>query len=116
MDTMATIRLKPKPAKVAIFCLILLSALSLFALMFASDSPDEFNRLQTPLLLINTLSFFVLFVLVIRSGKRLVKDYKKSKLGAKLRLRMTLAFGGLSVVRLFAGRLVSRVHVCGDHF
>ena len=95
---MATIRLKPKPAKVAIFCLILLSALSLFALMFASDSPDEFNRLQTPLLLMNTLSFFVLFVLVILSGKRLVKDYKKSKLGAKLRLRMTLAFGGLSVV------------------
>ena len=98
MDPMATIRLKPKPAKTAIFCLILLSALSLFALMFASDSADEFNRLQTPLLLINTLSFVILFVLVIVSGKRLVKDYKKSKLGAKLRLRMTLAFGGLSVV------------------
>ena len=95
---MATIRLKQKPAKIAIFCLILLSALSLFALMFASDSPDEFNRLQTPLLLMNTLSFLVLFILVIVSGKKLVKDYKKSKLGAKLRLRMTLAFGGLAVV------------------
>ena len=98
MDPMATIRLKQKPAKIAIFCLILLSALSLFALMFASDSPDEFNRLQTPLLLMNTLSFLVLFILVIVSSKKLVKDYKKSKLGAKLRLRMTLAFGGLSVV------------------
>ena len=98
MDPMATIRLNQKPAKTAIFCLILLSALSLFALMFASDSPDEFNRLQTPLLMINTLSFLVLFVLVIVSGKKLVRDYKKSKLGAKLRLRMTLAFGGLSVV------------------
>ena len=98
MDPMATLRLRQKPAKIAIFCLILLSALSLFALMFASDSPDEFNRLQTPLLLMNTVSFIVLFVLVIVSGKRLVKDYKKSKLGAKLRLRMTLAFGGLSVV------------------
>ena len=98
MDPMATIRLKQKPAKIAIFCLILLSALSLFALMFASDSPDEFNRLQTPLLLMNTLSFLVLFILVIVSGKKLVKDYKKSKLGAKLRLRMTLAFGGLAVV------------------
>ena len=95
---MATIRLNQKPAKAVIFCLILLSALSLFALMFASDSPDEFNRLQTPLLMINTLSFLVLFVLVIVSGKKLVRDYKKSKLGAKLRLRMTLAFGGLSVV------------------
>ena len=98
MDPMATIRLNQKPAKTAIFCLILLSALSLFALMFASDSPDEFNRLQTPLLMINTFSFLVLFVLVIVSGKKLVRDYKKSKLGAKLRLRMTLAFGGLSVV------------------
>ena len=98
MDPMATIRLKLKPAKTAVFCLIFLSALSLFALMFASDSPDEFNRLQTPLLLMNILSFLVLFVLVIVSGKRLVKDYKKSKLGAKLRLRMTLAFGGLSVI------------------
>ena len=95
---MATIQLKQKPAKTVIFCLILLSALSLFALMFASDSPDEFNRLQTPLLMINTFSFLVLFVLVIVSGKKLVRDYKKSKLGAKLRLRMTLAFGGLSVV------------------
>jgi nitrogen fixation/metabolism regulation signal transduction histidine kinase len=98
MDPMATIRLKQKPAKIAIFCLILLSAMSLFALMFASDSPDEFNRLQTPLLLMNIFSFLIVFVLVIVSGKKLVKDYKKSKLGAKLRLRMTLAFGGLSVV------------------
>ncbi|MBM23666.1 MAG: hypothetical protein CMD78_05285 [Gammaproteobacteria bacterium] len=98
MDTMATIRLNQKPAKTIIFCLILLSALSLFALMVASDSPDEFNRLQTPLILINSFSFLVLFVLVIVSGKKLIRDYKKSKLGAKLRLRMTLAFGGLSVV------------------
>ena len=98
MDPMATLRLNQKPAKTLIFCLILLSALSLFALMFASDSPDEFNRLQTPLLLINTFSFLVLFILVIVSGRKLVRDYKISKLGAKLRLRMTLAFGGLSVV------------------
>ena len=95
---MATLRLKQKPAKTIIFCLILLSALSLFALMFASDSPDAFNRLQTPLLLMNTIFFLVLFFLVIVSGKKLIRDYKKSKLGAKLRLRMTLAFGGLSVV------------------
>jgi len=66
--------------------------------MFASDSPDAFNRLQTPLLLMNTIFFLVLFFLVIVSGKKLIRDYKKSKLGAKLRLRMTLAFGGLSVV------------------
>ena len=95
---MATIRLKKIPAKAIMFSLILLSAMSLVALMVASDSPDAFNRLQTPLLLVNTVSFFVLFILVVVSSRKLVRDYKKSKLGAKLRLRMTLAFGGLAVV------------------
>ena len=95
---MATIRLKKIPAKAIMFGLILLSALSLVALMVASDSPDAFNRLQTPLLLVNTVSFLVLFILVVVSGRKLVRDYKKSKLGAKLRLRMTLAFGGLAIV------------------
>ncbi len=95
---MATIRLKKIPAKAIMLSLIMLSALSLVALMVASDSPDAFNRLQTPLLLVNTVSFFVLFILVVVSGRKLVRDYKKSKLGAKLRLRMTLAFGGLAVV------------------
>ena len=95
---MATIRLKKIPAKAIMLSLIVLSALSLVALMVASDSPDAFNRLQTPLLLVNTVSFFVLFILVLVSGRKLVRDYKKSKLGAKLRLRMTLAFGGLAIV------------------
>ena len=95
---MATIRLKKIPAKAIMLSLIVLSALSLVALMVASDSPDAFNRLQTPLLLVNTVSFFVLFILVVVSGRKLVRDYKKSKLGAKLRLRMTLAFGGLAIV------------------
>jgi nitrogen fixation/metabolism regulation signal transduction histidine kinase len=95
---MAAIRLKKIPAKAIMLSLIVLSALSLVALMVASDSPDAFNRLQTPLLLVNTVSFFVLLILVLVSGRKLVRDYKKSKLGAKLRLRMTLAFGGLAIV------------------
>jgi len=95
---MATIRLKKIPAKAIMLSLIMLSALSLVALMVASDSPDAFNRLQTPLLLVNTVSFFVLLILVVVSSRKLVRDYKKSKLGAKLRLRMTLAFGGLAIV------------------
>jgi len=66
--------------------------------MFASDNPEEFNRMQTPILLVNTVSFFVLFVLVALSGKQLVNDYRKSKLGAKLRLKMTLVFGTLSII------------------
>jgi nitrogen fixation/metabolism regulation signal transduction histidine kinase len=95
---MATFQIKQKITKRIIFFLLALSAFSLFALMFASDDPEEFNRLQTPILLVNTVSFFVLFVLVTLSGKQLVNDYKKSKLGAKLRLKMTLVFGTLSII------------------
>ena len=95
---MATFQIKQKITKKIIFLLLGLSAFSLFALMFASENPEEFNRLQTPILLVNTVSFFVLFVLVALSGKQLVNDYRKSKLGAKLRLKMTLVFGTLSII------------------
>jgi len=95
---MATFQIKQKITKRIIFFLLTLSAFSLFALMFASDNSEEFNRVQTPILLVNTVSFFVLFVLVALSGKQLVNDYKKSKLGAKLRLKMTLVFGALSII------------------
>jgi nitrogen fixation/metabolism regulation signal transduction histidine kinase len=95
---MATFQIKQKTTKRIIFILLALSTLSLFALMFASDNPEEFNRMQTPILLVNTVSFFVLFVLVALSGKQLVNDYRKSKLGAKLRLKMTLVFGTLSII------------------
>ncbi len=95
---MATFQIKQKITKRFIFLLLGLSAFSLLALMFASDNPEEFNRLQTPILLVNTVSFFVLFVLVAVSAKQLATDYKKSKLGAKLRLKMTLVFGMLSVI------------------
>ena len=95
---MATFQIKQKITKRIIFLLLGLSAFSLLALMFASDNPEEFNRLQTPILMVNTVSFFVLFVLVAVSGRQLVNDYKKNKLGAKLRLKMTLVFGMLSVI------------------
>jgi len=95
---MATFQIKQKITKKIILLLLGLSAFSLFALMFASDNPEEFNRLQTPILLVNTVSFFVLFILVALSGQQLVNDYKKGKLGAKLRLKMTLVFGMLSII------------------
>ncbi len=95
---MATFQIKQKITKKIILLLLGLSAFSLFALMFASDNPEEFNRLQTPILLVNTVSFFVLFILVALSGKQLFNDYKNSKLGAKLRLKMTLVFGMLSII------------------
>ena len=95
---MEAIRIKSNSAKKIIFLLIILSISSLLALMFAADNPNEFNRMQLPLLIINGLSLLVLFGVVILSVKKILMDYKKSKLGARLRARMALAFSGLSVL------------------
>ncbi|MBT5217060.1 MAG: GHKL domain-containing protein [Gammaproteobacteria bacterium] len=95
---MEAIRIKSNSAKKIIFLLIILSISSLLALMFAADNPNEFNRMQLPLLVINGLSLLVLFGVVILSAKKILMDYKKSKLGARLRARMALAFSGLSVL------------------
>ena len=95
---MATIQIKAKTTKRIIFSLIFLSIGSLLALMFAADNPNELNRMQSSLLVVNILSFVVFFIIVVLSAKNLLNDYRKNKLGAKLRLRMSLAFGGLAVI------------------
>ena len=95
---MATIQIKAKTTKRIIFSLIFLSVGSLLALMFAADNPNELNRMQSSLLVVNILSFVVIFIIVVLSAKNLLNDYRKNKLGAKLRLRMSLAFGGLAVI------------------
>ena len=95
---MATIQIKAKTTKRIIFSLIFLSAGSLLALMFAADNPNELNRMQSSLLVVNILSFVVFFIIVVLSAKNLLNDYRNNKLGAKLRLRMSLAFGGLAVI------------------
>ena len=97
-NSMATIQIKAKTTKRIIFSLIFLSAGSLLALMFAADNPNELNRMQSSLLVVNILSFVVFFIIVVLSAKNLLNDYRKNKLGAKLRLRMSLAFGGLAVI------------------
>lgn len=95
---MEAIQIRSNSAKKIIFLLIVLSISSLVALMFAADNPSEFNRMQLPLLIINSLSLLVLFGVVFLSIRKIMMDYKKSKLGARLRARMALAFSGLSVV------------------
>ena len=95
---MATIQLNPKTTKKIIFSLIFLSASSLLALMFSADNPNEINKVQFSLIAVNSVSFVVFLVLVFLSAKKLSADYKQNKLGAKLRLRMALAFGGLAIV------------------
>jgi len=95
---MATVQLNPKTTKKIIFSLIFLSASSLLALMFSADNPNEINKIQFSLIAVNTVSFLVFLFLVVLSAKKLIADYKQNKLGAKLRLRMALAFGGLAIV------------------
>jgi len=95
---MATIQIKAKTTKRIIFSLIFLSVGSLLALMFAADNPNELNKMQSSLLVVNILSFVVFLIIVTLSATNLLSDYRKNKLGAKLRLRMSLAFGGLAVI------------------
>jgi len=95
---MAIIQLSPRITKRIIFSLIFLSAISLLALMFSADNPNEINKIQFSLIVINVISFIVFLFLVFLSAKKLIADYKQKKLGAKLRLKMTLAFGGLAIV------------------
>ncbi len=95
---MAIIQLNPRTTKKIIFSLIFLSTSSLLALMFSADNPNELNKIQFPLIAVNIISFIVFLFFVSLSAKKLFVDYKQNKLGAKLRLRMALAFGGLAIV------------------
>ena len=95
---MAIIQLNPRTTKKIIFSLIFLSTISLLALMFSADNPNELNKIQFPLIAVNIVSFIVFLFFVSLSAKKLIVDYKQNKLGAKLRLRMALAFGGLAIV------------------
>ena len=81
--------------------LIFLSAASLVALLFSDDDPSQLNRIQVSLLAINLISFLALLPIVAISARRLFFDYKQKKLGAKLRLRMALAFSGLALIPAF---------------
>ncbi|SVA78062.1 uncharacterized protein METZ01_LOCUS130916 [marine metagenome] len=66
--------------------------------MFSADNPNELNKIQFPLIAVNIISFIIFLFFVSLSAKKLIVDYKQNKLGAKLRLRMALAFGGLAIV------------------
>ena len=78
--------------------LIFLSIASLAALLFSDDDPSQLNRIQASLLAINLVLFLVLLPIVAMSARRLFFDYRQKKLGAKLRLRLALAFSGLALI------------------
>ena len=95
---MEAFRLSSLNIRKIVSVLIFLSIASLIALLFSDDDPSELNRIQVSLLAVNLISFLALFPIVALSVKKLVLDYRQRKLGAKLRLRMALAFSGLALV------------------
>ncbi len=95
---MEAIRLSSIKIRKIVSALIFLSIASLIALLFSDDDPSELNRIQVSLLVINIVSFLALLPVVVLSAKKLFHDYRQKKLGAKLRLRMALAFSGLALI------------------
>ena len=95
---MEAFRLSSLNIRKIVSVLIFLSIASLIALLFSDDDPSELNRIQVSLLAVNLISFLALLPIVALSAKKLVLDYRQRKLGAKLRLRMALAFSGLALV------------------
>ena len=95
---MEAFRLSSISIRKVVSTLIFLSVASLIALLFSEDDPSEFNRVQVSLLAVNLVSFLALLPIVALSAKKLFLDYRQRKLGAKLRLRMALAFSGLALV------------------
>ena len=95
---MEAFRLSSISIRKVVSTLIFLSVASLIALLLSEDDPSEFNRVQVSLLAVNLVSFLALLPIVALSAKKLFLDYRQRKLGAKLRLRMALAFSGLALV------------------
>ena len=95
---MEAFRLSSTSIRKVVSALIFLSVASLIALLFSEDDPSELNRVQVSLLAVNLISFLALLPIVALSAKKLFLDYRQRKLGAKLRLRMALAFSGLALV------------------
>ena len=95
---MEAFRLSSLKIRKVVTSLIFLSIASLVALLFSDDDPSQLNRIQVSLLAINLISFLALLPIVALSARRLFFDYRQKKLGAKLRLRMALAFSGLALI------------------
>ena len=95
---MEPFRLSSVNIKRAVFMLIVLSIVSLTALLFSDDDPSQPNKIQISLLAVNFFSFLALLPIVSFSIRKLLNDYKERRLGAKLRFRLALAFSGLALV------------------
>jgi nitrogen fixation/metabolism regulation signal transduction histidine kinase len=78
-----------------------LVVVALFLLSRTAQNSEEFGRLHDVILLINVVGAFVLFVLFVGNVTRLVRDYRQSVPGAKLKARIVAMFVGLAIIPLF---------------
>lgn len=78
-----------------------LVVVALFLLARTAQNSDEFGRLHDVILLINIVGAFVLFVLFVGNVTRLIRDYRQSVPGAKLKARIVGMFVGLAIIPLF---------------
>ncbi len=71
-------------------CSVLL--VSLVLLSIATQNSDRFDRLYTPLLLLNTAGLCTLFVLIVLNIRRLASQLRQQQPGSRLAVRMVVLF------------------------
>lgn len=77
-----------------------LVVVALFLLSRTAQNSDEFGRLHDVILLINVVGAFVLFVLFLGNVTKLIRDYRQSVPGARLKARIVAMFVGLAILPL----------------
>ncbi len=108
----------PRAIKRAFYALLTatgvgLSVVALFLLSRTAQNSEEFGRLHDIILLINIAGAFVLFVLFIGNVTKLIKDYRLSVPGAKLKARIVamfvfLALAPLIIVFYFSTQFINK--------
>ncbi len=73
---------------------------SLILLGQAGSGSESFSRIYTPLLLVNLSGLLLIFMLIVRQVRHLIRQVREQVPGARLTLRMASAFFALSLVPL----------------
>ncbi|RME34080.1 MAG: HAMP domain-containing protein [Gammaproteobacteria bacterium] len=82
---------------------LLLATLLLISLILlgqAGSGSESFGRVYTPLLLVNLAALLLIFALIVRQLRHLVRQVRAQVPGARLTLRMASAFFALSLLPL----------------
>ena len=76
---------------------LLLGLLALGLLVLSTLNPKSFGRLHDLFLLVNAAGVLILSLLIVGNLYRLIRDYRRRVIGARLKARMLIAIVGLSV-------------------